>query len=200
MYESTAVVGERGQITIPKTIREKEGLKAKDKVIVKIENDRIIVEKSLSRKEKEDLMKEYYQKYGKLDKKLAKNGNLQAKKRTRCWMIIKRGDILLVNLEPSLGSEQGKIRPCLVVQNDTLNQFSPNTIIVSITSAIPDKKYPHTVIISRLESGLEKESTILCSQIRTISIEDRILKKLGSLEAGTMQKVNEALKTSLALE
>ena len=57
MYESVTVVGERGQITIPKTIREKEGLKKKDKVIVKIENDKIVVEKALSKKEKENLRK-----------------------------------------------------------------------------------------------------------------------------------------------
>ncbi len=70
MYESTTVVGERGQITIPKIIREKEGLKAKDKVIVKIENDKIVVEKALSVSEKEKLMLEGYKKMAKLDKEM----------------------------------------------------------------------------------------------------------------------------------
>jgi AbrB family looped-hinge helix DNA binding protein len=70
VYESIAVVGERGQITIPKTIREVEGINAKDKVIVKIENKKIVVEKKLSKKEKEELMKEYYQKYSKLDEEI----------------------------------------------------------------------------------------------------------------------------------
>lgn len=70
MYESITVVGERGQITIPKTIREKEGLKAKDKVVVKIEGNRIVVEKSLGRKEKEELMIEGYKKTAKLDEEL----------------------------------------------------------------------------------------------------------------------------------
>lgn len=115
-------------------------------------------------------------------------------------MIIKRGDIFLVNLEPAYGSEQGKIRPCLVVQNDTSNKYSPNTIIVPFTSSIPEKDYPTIVIAEPKESGLEKTSAILCSQIRTISAEERILRKLGTLRPGTMRKVDEALKTSLALD
>jgi mRNA interferase MazF len=115
-------------------------------------------------------------------------------------MTIRRGDIVLSNLEPVLGSEQGKIRPCLVVQNDSSNQFSPTTIIAPITSTIPDKKYPTLVIVEPEESGLKKESTILCGQIRTISVKHRVIKKLGTLKPGTMKKVDEALKTSLALD
>ncbi len=115
-------------------------------------------------------------------------------------MIIKRGDILLANLEPVMGSEQGKIRPCLVVQNDTANKFSPNTIIVPFTSHIPDKFYPTVVVVSSVESQLPKESAILCSQVRTISVTDRTIRKLGALRPETMKKVNEALKVSLALE
>ena len=72
MYESTTVVGERGQITIPKNIREMENLKPKDKVIVKIENEQIVVEKVLGKKQKEELMKEYYRKYYNFEKKIAK--------------------------------------------------------------------------------------------------------------------------------
>ncbi|MBI5635657.1 AbrB/MazE/SpoVT family DNA-binding domain-containing protein [Candidatus Micrarchaeota archaeon] len=67
VYESITVVGERGQITIPKDIRDKEGLKAKDRVIVKIENNQIVVEKALSKKEKDKLLAEYYRKYAKLE-------------------------------------------------------------------------------------------------------------------------------------
>ena len=66
MYESITVVGERGQITIPKIIRDIEGIKAKDKVIVKIENEKIVVEKKLSKREKEKLMVEGYKKMAKL--------------------------------------------------------------------------------------------------------------------------------------
>lgn len=72
MYESISVVGERGQITIPKTIRELEGLKAKDRVIVRVEGNKIVVEKALVRKDKEKLMKEYYIKYAGLHKKINK--------------------------------------------------------------------------------------------------------------------------------
>jgi len=71
MYESLTTVGERGQITIPKIIREKKGIKSKDKVIVKVENGTIVLEKALGRKEKEDLMREYYTKYSKENKELS---------------------------------------------------------------------------------------------------------------------------------
>lgn len=72
MYESTTVVGERGQITIPKSIREIENIKPRDKVIVKIEDDRIVLEKQISKREKEKLIKEYYQKYYEFEKKINK--------------------------------------------------------------------------------------------------------------------------------
>ena len=71
MYESITVIGERGQITIPKIIRDIEGLKAKDKVIVKIEDKKIVVEKALVKKKKEELLKEYYIKYAKENEELS---------------------------------------------------------------------------------------------------------------------------------
>ncbi len=114
-------------------------------------------------------------------------------------MNIKRGDILLIKLDPVLGSEQGKTRPCLVVQDDISNQYSPNTIIAPITSAIPDKYYPTVVVVKPQESDLPKESAILCSQIRTISKEHRIVKKLGALKPMKMREVDQALKESLGL-
>jgi mRNA interferase MazF len=115
-------------------------------------------------------------------------------------MIIERGDIILVDLEPVKGSEQGRIRPCLVVQNNTANYHSPNTIIVPITTTIPDKEYPNNVFISSEESGLDNDSLVLCSQIRTISIKNRVIRKLSHLENNTMNKINSALKISLGLE
>lgn len=121
-------------------------------------------------------------------------------KLTGIWMSLKRGDVLLVNLEPVKGSEQGKIRPCLVIQNDTGNQFSPTTIVAAITSKIPEKEYPFTVKILALDSSLKVDSLVLLNQIRTISIKDRTIKKLGSLSNEQMKKVDEALKISLALE
>jgi mRNA interferase MazF len=115
-------------------------------------------------------------------------------------MNLKRGDIVLANLEPAYGSEQGKIRPCIVIQNDIANKYGPTIIIVPTTTSVSGKEYPTEAIISPEESGLKETSAVLCNQIRTISIEDRILKKIGTLKPEAMQKVNEALKTSLALE
>jgi len=115
-------------------------------------------------------------------------------------MNIKRGDIVLTKLEPVMGSEQGKIRPCLVVQHDIFNQYSPTTIISPFTSKIPDKPYPTVVVVEPNDSGLPEKSAILCNQIRTISKEHRIIKKLGTLKPQTMLQVNEALKASLALD
>ncbi len=115
-------------------------------------------------------------------------------------MTIKRGDIVLVNLAPSIGSEQGKIRPCIIVQSDSLNQVSPNTIIVPLTSKIPEKEYPQLAIVDSKEQGLKEQSAALCNQIRAISIEGRILKKIGNLSQEAMQKVDEAIKVSLGLD
>jgi mRNA interferase MazF len=115
-------------------------------------------------------------------------------------MMIKRGDVLLANFEPVKGSEQGKTRPCVVVQNDTGNVFSSTTIVVPITSKIPEKNYPTDVFASAKELGLTKEGTINCSQIATISIQHRVIKKIGSLRPETIQKVDEAIKTSLGLD
>ncbi|MFA5358134.1 MAG: type II toxin-antitoxin system PemK/MazF family toxin [archaeon] len=114
-------------------------------------------------------------------------------------MTIKRGDILLINLDPVKGSEQGKIRPCVVIQNDISNEYSPTTIVAAITSALSDKKYPTEVKIAPKESCLLKESTILLNQIRTISLKDRAIKKIGKLTNSKMNEVNEAIKISLAL-
>ncbi len=114
-------------------------------------------------------------------------------------MIIKRGDILLANLEPVLGSEQGRIRPCLVVQDDISNKYSPTTIVVPVTTTIPDKNYPSIVIVEPSQSGLKEKSTVLCNQIRAISIAHRVVKKLGSLTSGTMGQVDYALKAALAI-
>ncbi len=115
-------------------------------------------------------------------------------------MIIKRRDILLARLDPIKGSEQGKTRPCLVVQNDIANKFSPNTIIIPLTSRIPDKDYPTTVIVEPEESGLAHTSAALCSQIRAISVKHRVIRKLGMLKPEAMKRVEEGIKASLAIE
>lgn len=111
---------------------------------------------------------------------------------------IKRGDILLVNLEPVKGSEQGRIRPALVIQNDILNKYSPLTIVAPITSKIYEKEYPTNVFIKKEETKLNKDSTILLNQIRAID-KRRIIKKLASLPHFLMKKVDMALKVSLEI-
>jgi mRNA interferase MazF len=113
---------------------------------------------------------------------------------------IKRGEIVLVNLEPSMGSEQGKIRPCIVVQNNIANERSPTTIIIPLISSTTGKSHIVEPVIEPEESSLKEKSAVLCNQIRTISIEDRVLKKIGILKPETMRKVDEALKISLALD
>lgn len=114
-------------------------------------------------------------------------------------MEIKRGDIVLVNLDPVKGSEQGKIRPALVIQNDIGNQYSPTTIIAPVTSTIFSKEFPTNVKIAAIESGLEKDSTILLNQIRTID-KSRIIEKLDRANDIIIKKVELAIKVSLGLE
>ena len=115
-------------------------------------------------------------------------------------MIVKRGDILLIDFNPVKGSEQGKVRPAVVVQNDVGNKFSNTTIVVPITSKLREKEYPTDVFVSSEEEGLAKDGTINCAQVATVSVGHRVKKKLGSLKPITMKKVDSALKTSLALD
>jgi len=112
-------------------------------------------------------------------------------------MDIKRGDVYLINLDPVIGSEQGKTRPCLIIQNNIGNKYSQNTIIASITSKI-DKEYPFLVKIEKGVANLPKDSFVQLDQIRTISVK-RIIKKIGSLPKEVMLKIDVALKNSLDL-
>jgi mRNA interferase MazF len=111
---------------------------------------------------------------------------------------IKRGDIILVNLEPVKGSEQGGIRPCLVIQNDNGNKYSPLTIIAPLTSKEFTREFPTNVFITKQDSKLDKNSTILLNQIKTID-KLRLIRKISSLEHSIMKKVDMAIKISLAL-
>ena len=113
-------------------------------------------------------------------------------------MKIKRGEIILANLEPVVGSEQGRIRPVLVIQNDYSNEFSPTTIIVPITTKIYTKEFPTNVEVESNESGLKNKSTILLNQIRTID-KSRIRKKIFTLSKEIMGKVDLAISVSLGL-
>ena len=113
-------------------------------------------------------------------------------------MQIKRGEIFLANLEPIKGSKQGGVRPVLVIQNDISNKHSPVTIIAAITSKIYEKEFPTNVFISKRDSGLDKDSTIMLNQIRTID-NIRLIKRIGPVDNLIMKKVDKALKISLSL-
>jgi len=111
---------------------------------------------------------------------------------------IERGDIVIAELEPVKGSEQGGVRPVLVIQNNLSNRFSPTIIIVPITTKIYDKGYPTNVLLLSEESGLRVDSTILLNQIRTID-KSRVSRKICRLNLEIMRKVDLAIGISLGL-
>ena len=114
-------------------------------------------------------------------------------------MNVKRGDIVVADLDPTIGSEQGKIRPVLIIQNDISNNFSPITIVAAITSKIYEKEFPTNVFLSKKESGLNKDSTIMLNQIRSVD-KIRISKKISMLDNFLMKKVDLAIKASFGLD
>lgn len=113
--------------------------------------------------------------------------------------IVKRGDIFYADLSPVVGSEQGGIRPVIVIQNDVGNKYSPTIIIAAITSQINKAKLPTHIEISSEEYGLNKDSVVLLEQIRTVD-KRRLKEKLGHMTVSDMLKVNEALMISVGLE
>lgn len=113
-------------------------------------------------------------------------------------MVIKRGDIFYADLSPVIGSEQGGVRPVLIVQNDVGNKYSPTVIAAAITSQINKAKLPTHIEISAQEYGLQKDSVILLEQIRTID-KKRLREKIGHLDDELMDKVNEAIGISFGL-
>jgi mRNA interferase MazF len=113
-------------------------------------------------------------------------------------VVIKRGDIYYADLSPVIGSEQGGIRPVLIVQNDVGNKYSPTVIAAAITSQINKAKLPTHIEIGALEYGLAKDSVILLEQIRTID-KKRLREKIGHLDDELMTKVNNALEVSFGL-
>lgn len=113
-------------------------------------------------------------------------------------MVVKRGDIYYANLSPVVGSEQGGLRPVLVVQNDVGNKYSPTVIVAAITSQISKAKLPTHVEINAKECNLEKDSVILLEQMRTID-KRRLKEKVTHLTDEVMSKVDDAMKISLGL-
>ncbi|MFD1587301.1 type II toxin-antitoxin system PemK/MazF family toxin [Halorientalis brevis] len=115
-------------------------------------------------------------------------------------MKVRRGDVVIVELDPTEGSEQRGTRPCLVVQNDVGNENAPTTIVVPFTTSRGGKLYPFEVRVSADESPLREDSVALCSQIRTISIEHCITDNIGSVPDERLQEVDTALEYSLGLK
>ena len=114
-------------------------------------------------------------------------------------MIINRGDIFYADLRPVVGSEQGGIRPALVVQNDIGNKHSPTVICVAITSKMNKAKLPRHVELSAAEYGVIKDSVILLEQIRTID-KSRLKEKVCHLDKKILERIDKALEISLALD
>ncbi len=113
-------------------------------------------------------------------------------------MNIRRGDIYYADLSPVVGSEQGGLRPVLIVQNDVGNKYSPTVIAAAITSKMGKTKLPTHIDIPSEGAGLAKDSVILLEQVRTID-KRRLKEKMGHLDEATMSSVNNAIQVSFGL-
>ncbi|WP_121744969.1 type II toxin-antitoxin system PemK/MazF family toxin [Natronorubrum halophilum] len=111
---------------------------------------------------------------------------------------VRRGDVVVVRLDPAKGHEMKKTRPAVVLQNDIGNENSSTTIVAPATGTY--RGYPFEVLVEAAESPFEKDSSVRLDQVRVVSIEKRIHSVVGSLDAETMEAVDEALKLSLGLD
>lgn len=114
-------------------------------------------------------------------------------------LVIRRGDIFYADLRPVIGSEQGGVRPVLIIQNDTGNKHSPTVICAAITSQMNKAKLPTHVELDSKQYNMIKDSVILLEQLRTID-KKRLKDKVCHLDKEILQKVNQALKVSLDLD
>lgn len=114
-------------------------------------------------------------------------------------MTIKKGDLYFADLSPVIGSEQGGIRPVLVVQNDVGNKHSPTIIVAAITSQMNKAKLPTHVEINAANNGLSRNSVVLMEQLRTID-KKRLKERIGTLDSELIPDVNHALGISLGIE
>ncbi|MDA3130126.1 type II toxin-antitoxin system PemK/MazF family toxin [Aliibacillus thermotolerans] len=121
------------------------------------------------------------------------NHNHQSKK------VVKRGDVFFADLSPVVGSEQGGVRPVLVIQNDIGNRFSPTVVVAAITAQIKKAKLPTHVEIDAKKHHFDRDSVILLEQIRTID-KQRLTDKITHLDEETMERVKEGLEISLGLK
>lgn len=113
-------------------------------------------------------------------------------------LIVKKGDLFFADLSPVVGSEQGGIRPVLVVQNDVGNRYSPTIIVAAVTSQTGKAKLPTHVELKATQGGLSKNSVVLLEQLRTID-KQRLKERIGSLDDNQIPVVDEALGVSLGI-
>lgn len=111
---------------------------------------------------------------------------------------MKRGDVYFADLSPVIGSEQGGIRPVLIIQNNIGNRFSPTVIVAAITAQIQKAKLPTHVEIDAQQHGLDRDSVVLLEQIRTID-KQRLTDKITHLDDEIMERIDDALQISLGL-
>lgn len=111
---------------------------------------------------------------------------------------IKRGEVWLVNLDPTIGHEIKKSRPAVIIQNDLGNKYSPITIVAPLTSQNLEKVYPFEVLLLKKNLGLEKDSKVLLNQIRAID-KRRLLRRFGKVDTETLGEIDESIKISLGL-
>ncbi|MBQ3080101.1 MAG: type II toxin-antitoxin system PemK/MazF family toxin [Clostridia bacterium] len=111
-------------------------------------------------------------------------------------LMIARGELYSACLDPVVGSEQGGVRPVLVIQNDVGNRFSPTVIVLAVTGQLNKAKLPTHVAVPAEGNGLQKDSVVLAEQIRTLD-KRRLKERIGCLSPEQMEKVSEALKISL---
>ena len=114
-------------------------------------------------------------------------------------MNIKRGDIYYADLSPVVGSEQGGVRPVLIVQNDVGNKYSPTVIAAAITSQQFKTNLPTHIPVNASVCGLSKDSVVLLEQIRTLD-KKRLREKMGNLPETDMDRINDALSVSIGLD
>lgn len=113
-------------------------------------------------------------------------------------MNIKRGEIYYADLSPVVGSEQGGVRPVLIIQNDVGNRYSPTVIAAAITSKTDKNKLPTHISIEARDCGLYKDSVVLLEQVRTLD-KRRLREKMGSVNYQSMKEINHALSVSFGL-
>ena len=111
---------------------------------------------------------------------------------------VKRGDVFYTELDPVIGSEQGGVRPVLIIQNDVGNQHSPTTIVAAITGQLTKAKLPTHVDLAGRENGLAKNSVVLVEQVRTID-KTRLKEYICTLDKQIMEQVDQALLISMGL-